>query len=305
MYCASCGYRLNFMIHYILATINSTLSYVFAKSTTNAHSTIGFFNQHKLDASVNEMFWYVDIWLFLFMLLARNPLKKFHHIDILDFKVYKQSRWLLLAFGFIVFTSNFKAFIMNKETLSLLSSYSVLTPFVSFVIIKILRHNEVIKKQHYIGFLFAILGYIVIHKFKLIPKTFSLMILGYIFANAISDLLTRHIAKKRRAVEGIFAENMMCVALGVTCFTIFGNFKLEYLFSWQVVFVAIPTLLHHILLITGHQRTDNMMQILFLNIFKYNFVFFADLVFFNIPLNINKILGLLIISAGLIFIKKR
>jgi drug/metabolite transporter (DMT)-like permease len=267
------------------------------------------FNNNQLDATVNEMFWYVDIWLFFFMLLAKGFIQKKHNMNILDFKVYKQNKSFLLAFLFVIFTSNLKAFIMNKETLSLLSTYSVLSPFIAFIIVKIMyyisTHKEDIKRGHLIGFLLALIGYIVIHKGKVIPSSFSLIILGYVFAGAISDLLVRKIAKKRRVIDGIFAENMICIFFGVFCFIIFGNFKLEYLFSWQVVLVAIPTLIHHIFLITGHQRTENVMQILFLNLFKYNFVFFADLLFFDIPLTLNKVLGLLIISSGIVFIKRK
>ncbi len=283
----------------IVAMFCGSLSYVFAKK-----STLQVANPKML---INVMFWYSDFWMMGFLLIGKNYIKKHFQSDILDFTVYKQNPWLLPVFTFSIFTSNLKAFLLNSYKLSELGAISILTPFVVIIVARIFLKDKIVKKQLY-SFLLAGIGFVTYHKLKA-PSIFENIFVIYIFFNAISDIITRTVAKKRNAIDGLSVENMACLIVGIFGFSYYHYigqplFVFSQLFSLDVFLVSVPTFLHHYFIIKGNQQSKTIILVLICQFSKHGFIYLFDVFFFAKQYELIEIAGLLIMAIAVVLSQK-
>lgn len=282
----------------IIAVFCSSLSYVFAKK-----STLQVANPKML---VNVMFWYADFWMMGYLLIGRNYIKKHFESDVLNFKVYIQNPLFLIGLIFITCTSNFKASLVSKNNLSDIGAYSILTPFVILIISRVFFKERINKKQAF-SFLLATFGFFAYHRLK--APDFNKLFFIYIFLNAISDLIIRVIAKKRKAIDGLFVENMSCLIVGIVGFSYYHHigqplFIFSQLFSLDVFLVSVPTFLHHYFIIKGNQQSKTMILVLICQFSKHGFNYLFDVCLFAKQYELIQIAGLLIMSVAVVLSQK-
>ncbi len=94
---------------------------------------------------------------------------------------------------------------------------------------------------------------------------------------------------------------MIYVAIGLTGFSFYGGFSLKILFSWQILLVAIPSIIHHIFVILGNQKTKNTIEIIILDIFKILITLISAYLLLGKTLNIFEYIGCFIMLTITIY----
>lgn len=199
-------------------------------------------------------------------------------------------------------SSNLKSFISSSIRGDVIITYSLLTPFVALLLNSLIL-KEKFNTKYAKAFFVAFIGFAItkIHNLKI---DFHLILLVYVLVNAGSVIAIRYISVKRKNIEGIIFENMIYALQGVVLFSVFGGFSFKILFSWQVLVVAIPSIIHHVYIIIGNQKAKHTSLIILTDFIKTVITFSSCFVFFRKIPTIQEFIGISIILTSLFFLKK-
>ena len=289
------------MIRYLFSIIGSILSYDIARSITTFESRFSFLNNAKISGlDVMKCFWYVDILILILMLCFSPLLKKYKGINIFNTTYLRKNKIIFLILSIPVLSSVTKSFVASNISGNVILTYSMLCPFVSLILSKIIFKEEKISNLELKVFVFGFLGFF-ITKLNKIEGGFDSWLLFYVLINSVSILAVRYISKKKNQLDGIIVENMIYVAIGLTGFSFYGGFSLKILFSWQILLVAIPSIIHHIFVILGNQKTKNTIEIIILDIFKILITLISAYLLLGKTLNIFEYIGCFIMLTITIY----
>lgn len=289
-------------ILYLIACFCSTVSYDLARSLTTFKSSINFFNNSQLPIKVMQMFWYCDIIILIIAIISAPFLKKKYDIAIFSPKVYLKNKKIIFLFLIVILSSNLKSFISSSISGDVIITYSLLTPFVALIL------NSLILKEkfntRYAKALFVAFTGFAVTKINKLTVDFHLILLIYVFINAGSVIAIRYISVKRKNIEGIIFENMIYAFQGVVLFLIFGGFSFKMLISWQVLIVAIPSIIHHVYIVIGNQKAKHTSLIILTDFLKTVITFGSCFFFFRKTPTIHEFIGISIILTSLFFLRK-
>lgn len=293
------------MLYYLLACFCSILSYDLARSLTSFPSKISLFQNNQLPIQALHMFWYCDIIILFLVFFSGFFIYKFKGVNVYKPKFYFQNRKIALLLLVPIIASNSKSFLANSVTGDVIIMYSLLTPFIacflSYIILK-----EKLPSSYIKAFVVASAGFI-LTKFSSVSLTslnFNILLFFYVFINAFSVIAVRYASLSRNSIEGIFVENLIYAAQGVIFFIIFGGFEWKYLFSWQALIVAIPSIIHHIFIIIGNQKSKYTAGLLLIDFLKVGIVYTSTYIFFGKSFSVLELVGIGIICISVLLLKK-
>lgn len=294
------------MLYYFLACICSILSYDLARSLTTFESTIPLFQDNQLPMETLHMFWYVDIMILFVVSLGGLFAYKFKGINVYNPRFYLNNRKVILLLAIPVLAANLKSVLSGNATGDVITSYSLFTPFV-VCILSYYLFKERLPKVYILAFLVATLGFILTkvgskHSFNL---PLNSLLLLYVFINAASTIAIRYASLSRGSIEGIVIENLFYALQGLILFYLFGNFKWQYLFTWQVLLVALPSLGHHILVILGNQASKYTAGLILIDFTKVGMAYLSTFIFFGRSVSSLQILGVTITCFAVATLKNK
>ena len=160
-------------------------------------------------------------------------------------------------------------------------------------------------KHHIIAFVFGCIGFIIcqFNKISFGINSMNWLLLFYVVLNAGSILAIRYVSKVRSKLEGVILDNFIYTLVGITGFAFFGDFHIKILFSWQILLIAIPSIVHHTFVILGNQELTNMIEIVIADFLKITFTLLSCYIFFNKTLSFIEYFGLCIMLIGFLIYK--
>jgi drug/metabolite transporter (DMT)-like permease len=290
------------MFYYFLACVCSVLSYDLARSLTTFPSKISLFQNNQLPVPTLHMFWYADIMI-LFVVAASGVFAyRLKGINVYSPKFYLRNKKITLLLLLPIVAANAKSVLSGTVTGNVIINYSLLTPFVVCILTYFL-FKEKLPRPYILAFLLASVGFLLTRSQSSLSFSFNFFLFSYIFLNAFSIVAVRYASLNRSSIEGIIIENLIYASQGFIFFWIFGSFKWEYLFTWQVLLVALPSIGHHILVILGNQRSKYTAGILLIDFTKVGIVYLSTYAFFGKTFSTVEIVGVITICGSICLLK--
>jgi hypothetical protein len=208
-----------FVIQYF-ADIFSCLSYVYAGTTYK-----------KTFLSTNEMFFYSNVYIFVFIILLSPLLQKKYQINIFNIKTYIKNRSVVYATFLTVVSGIIKTLLLgNIYNISQLTlrGFSILCPFITIILCHIYLKDQKINKKFFICLLFCLVGLAVFNNISyqdfLVNYKVCFLVLLYVAINSFADYKIKSISKQR-GIDMMFFDNLMFLFVACVVFFVAIFFK--------------------------------------------------------------------------------
>jgi len=288
-------------MYYLIAIICSIISYDIARAFTKFKTTFAFFENNKLDIPIIHIFWYADILIAFLVLIFGIFLKRAKQVNVFDFRFYLKNRDIVIFLAFPMIAASLKSYLSGELPGSVIMTYGLFTPFLAcWLSSKLLK--EKIPPKYNIAIILAFIGFVITKSTSISLGTVNFFLICYIIVNAVSTITIRHLSLKRTNIEGIFFENLSYALIGLGFFLLCGGFQLKYLFSLQVLCVAIPSIIHHTFVILGNQKSKYFASIIFTDFFKVSIALLSGLLFFSRLPTVYEIIGMFILCFSVVFL---
>jgi len=293
------------MFKYLFSNIGSSLSHDIARSVTSFVSRFEILNQNHLNITIMEAFWYVDIMILMLMVIFFPLIKNKAKINIINIGYLKKNKIIILLLFIPVFTSLVKTHISQFTPGNTILTYSMISPFIAIIISLYLFKKEKISKYNIIAFVFGCIGFTIcqFNNINFGINNINWLLFFYVILNACSGLAIRYVSKVRSRLEGVILDNFIYTLVGIVGFSIFRNFNIKILFSWQILLITIPSVIHHIFVILGNQELKNFIEIIIADFLKIIFTLLSCYIFFNKTLSCIEYFGICVMFVGFLIHK--